>query len=267
METKRVLNWRPSLPDHRDFCYSSHFRLTESPLPSSVCLEPLCPPIVDQLDQGSCTANAGGSGAADFLQLKGLREKTPLSQDPEIYVAGKFMPCSRDFIYYCERAIDGTVNQDAGASMRDVAKVLCSVGAPAEATWPYNKENLYKQPSHAAYTEAAKHKMPKFFAIYSLDDMRHCLTSGFPFIGGLTLYSSFMSDYVASTGIVPIPGVFESVAGGHALCFVGYNDETKMVRGRNSWGASWGQAGYFDLPYDYITNSRLASDFFTFRDI
>jgi C1A family cysteine protease len=30
---------------------------------------------------------------------------------------------------------------------------------------------------------------------------------------------------------------------------------------RNSWGSGWGLQGYCLMPYAYLTNSRLASDF------
>ena len=42
---------------------------------------------------------------------------------------------------------------------------------------------------------------------------------------------------------------------------VGYNDATQRFIVRNSWGASWGQQGYFEIPYDYLTNPDLADDF------
>jgi len=29
---------------------------------------------------------------------------------------------------------------------------------------------------------------------------------------------------------------------------------------RNSWGSKWGAAGYFYLPYPYLTNLDLAGD-------
>ena len=48
--------------------------------------------------------------------------------------------------------------------------------------------------------------------------------------------------------------------GGHAVVAVGYDDFKACLIVRNSWGPSWGDKGYFYLPYDYITPS-FAADF------
>ncbi len=53
--------------------------------------------------------------------------------------------------------------------------------------------------------------------------------------------------------------------GGHAVVGVGYDDATKRFWVRNSWGASWGQQGYFTMPYDYLSARNLSTDFWTIR--
>jgi C1A family cysteine protease len=55
------------------------------------------------------------------------------------------------------------------------------------------------------------------------------------------------------------------VLGGHAVLAVGYDDATQRFTIRNSWGANWGQGGYFTMPYPYLTTSGLSSDFWTTR--
>jgi C1A family cysteine protease len=64
-----------------------------------------------------------------------------------------------------------------------------------------------------------------------------------------------------------MPGKTERSLGGHAVTLVGFNDETKQFIVRNSWGTAWGQNGYFTLPYAYVLNSGLASDFWCIKTI
>jgi len=55
------------------------------------------------------------------------------------------------------------------------------------------------------------------------------------------------------------------VVGGHAVLAVGYDDASQTFLVRNSWGADWGQNGYFTMPYAYLTTRGLSSDFWTIR--
>jgi len=91
--------------------------------------------------------------------------------------------------------------------------------------------------------------------------MKACLAAGNPFVFGFTVYDSFETQEVANTGVVPMPGRNESVLGGHAVTCVGYDDSTQRFIVRNSWGTSWGQAGYFTMPYAYLLDDNLSDDF------
>jgi C1A family cysteine protease len=46
---------------------------------------------------------------------------------------------------------------------------------------------------------------------------------------------------------------------------VGYDDSQQRFIVRNSWGTGWGMAGYFTIPYAYLTQSDLSDDFWTIR--
>ena len=46
---------------------------------------------------------------------------------------------------------------------------------------------------------------------------------------------------------------------------VGYDDSNQWMIVRNSWGPGWGMAGYFTLPYTYLSQASLATDFWTKR--
>jgi C1A family cysteine protease len=92
--------------------------------------------------------------------------------------------------------------------------------------------------------------------------MKQSIIEGFPFVFGINIYETFESENVKNTGNVPMPDTSnEKLLGGHAVMAVMFDDDKKVFGCRNSWGTNWGDKGYFYLPYDYILNSDLASDF------
>ena len=60
--------WQPDLPDYRDFSYAST-RAAIRKLPVRMDLRATCPPVYDQGNLGSCTANAIGA-AFEFGMMK-----------------------------------------------------------------------------------------------------------------------------------------------------------------------------------------------------
>jgi C1A family cysteine protease len=271
-------DWRPDLPDQRDSPYKSSIEALAE-LPPQADLRPRCPPVVNQGAIGSCTGNALAS-ALEFLELKEMaRAPSPVKGDgggpapagaakkkgkgSEVFAPGKFSHLSRLFIYYNERFIEGDPDQDAGATLRAGVKSVAKWGDCRESVWKYSPNLVLKQPSSAAYDEAAKHKISTYLRIGSLQQMKQCLSSGFPFVFGFTVYESFESPEVAKTGLMPVPGRSEQVLGGHAVMAVGYDDAKGLLLVRNSWGEDWGLDGYFWMPYEVVT--RQARDFWTIR--
>lgn len=246
----RRYGWRPDLPDHRDYLYAAPFEQQEQ-LPSSVDLRPTCPPVYDQGHLGSCTANAIAA-ALEFDQMK--EQLTPV-----------FAP-SRLFIYYNERSLEGTVNADSGAMIRDGMKTVGAQGVCSEDEWPYDITKFEDKPGDACYQDALQHRAIIYKRlVQDLGQMKGCLASGYPFVFGFTVYQSFESPDVAKTGQAQMPQPGESSLGGHAVMAVGYDDAQQRFIIRNSWGPTWGMSGYFTLPYAYLAQRNLASDFWTAR--
>jgi C1A family cysteine protease len=240
--------WVPDVPDQRDLMYGA-VRPVPPTLPPHVDLRPTCPPVEDQGNLGSCTANAL-AGALEFLERKDNVS---------------FIDVSRLFIYYDERVIENTVKSDSGAMLRDGIKTLAKQGVCSEKKWPYVVSKFAAKPTAACYKEALQHQITSYNRIVTVDEMRTCLAEGFPFVFGFTVYESFESQQVAQTGIVQLPQTGERTLGGHAVLGVGYDDATKRFIVRNSWGTGWGQQGYFTMPYDYLSNRNLSDDFWTVR--
>jgi C1A family cysteine protease len=244
----RNFGWKRDLPDPRDF----KFKVTAPhELPPSVDLRNLCPAVYDQGELGSCTANALG-GAFQFEQIK---QKRP-----------DFIP-SRLFIYYNEREIEGTINEDAGAQIRNGIKTMVDKGVCPESMWPYNIGKFKKKPDPGCFTVAMENQVKEYLRLspHTLYEVKHCLADGYPVSFGFMIFESFMSPEVASTGVAQMPGPNEQPMGGHAVLAVGYDDAKQALLVRNSWGTSWGLGGYFWMPYGYVTTPNMSADYWTIR--
>ncbi len=242
--------WIPDLPDARDHVYGAPAAVMAA-LPTKVDLRPQCPPVYDQGQLGSCTANAIGAA----IQFERIKQK--LSPD--------FVP-SRLFIYFNERVIEGTVSTDSGAQIRDGIKSVAKQGACPEPEWPYDISKFTVRPPKADYGDALKDRAVSYSRLAQNSNLlKGCLASGYPFVFGFTVYESFESQAVAKSGIVPMPAPGEQTVGGHAVLAVGYDDSGQRFIVRNSWGTGWGMNGYFTMPYAYVTDSNLADDLWTIR--
>ncbi len=247
--------WIPDLPDHRDLMYAAPMPRAEPPARAD--LRRRMPPVYDQGELGSCTANAIGA-AIQFVRR--AEKKTP-----------DFVP-SRLFLYYNERVIEGTVGEDSGAQIRDGMKVAAKLGTCTESLagekydWPYDIARFAEKPPRPCYTFGLKNQLLVYRRVPRIvSQMKGCLASGYPFVFGFMVYESFESSQVARTGVVPMPGAAEKALGGHAVLAVGYDDAEQRFVVRNSWGTRWGQKGYFTMPYAYLMDDNLSDDFWTVR--
>ena len=117
--------WVPDRPDHRDQLYAT-IAAPPKKLPPKVDLTAGCSPVEDQGKLGSCTANAL-VGNLEFLEVKAGQPVADLS---------------RLFVYYNERVMEGSVNDDAGAMLRDGVKSLVKQGVCRKRRGPTSSANL-----------------------------------------------------------------------------------------------------------------------------
>jgi C1A family cysteine protease len=245
--------WKPSPPDVRD--YKLRFYGAEYAPEVDLRTTGFLPEIWDQGQLGSCTAH--GAGAAYSFDLE--KQFTSDNFDP-----------SRLFIYYTTREIEGTVDQDSGAYIRDAIKSLNQYGAPPSTDWAYDISRFTEKPPQQAYDNGKLREAVKYAAVsQNAAEMKACLTAGYPIVIGFTVYDSFESAEVASTGDVPMPSLNEKVAGGHCVLIVGYTvrNGNPVWIARNSWGTGWGDQGYFYFPEAYLLNSDLADDFWVVQSV
>lgn len=248
MTTIAKYHWTRDVPDSRDHPFVPR---TLVKTPNLVDLRVNCSPVENQGNLGSCTGNAIAA-LMEYLSRK----------------AKKNTDVSRLFIYYQERLLEGTVNYDAGAYIRDGIKVVNKFGAPLETHWPYIEKKWNYRPTQAAYTNALTRKAVGYQRCADFTAVKNALAIGYPVVIGFDVYESFETQTVSNTGMMPYPNTAtEQLLGGHAVVIVGYNDSTQRFIVRNSWGTSWGDRGYFYMPYQVIQNTSMSSDFWIITSI
>jgi C1A family cysteine protease len=240
-------HWVKDRFDKRDYKYE----LFNNSQKDYVDLREFCSPIEHQGNLGSCT----GQAIAGAIELLNKRNNKPTD-------------VSRLFIYYYERLLLGTVNYDSGAYIRDGIKVCSHNGSPLEHFWPYIINRFKIKPNQKAINDALSRKITLYERVNDHEGCIDAINNGYPVIIGFYVYSSFISNIVARTGMMPYPNINrERFLGGHAVLLVGYNKKQNRYIVRNSWGQGWGDKGYFYMPFDVIANKKMSLDFWVIKTV
>lgn len=250
------MGWSPDLPDFRDY-HPLHSKVEPvmsrvnilSALPPLVDLREWCPPIEDQGQIGSCTAQAGVA-LFEYFQNR---------------VYGTHTDMSRLFVYKTTRNLLRWTG-DTGAFLRTTMGAMRLFGAPPESFWPYDTSRFDEEPPPWLYSMAKEYQAVNYVRLDTvkgqelIDRLKSYAWAGFATMFGFTVYNSIYR--VGGDGMIPIPTAQDYVVGGHAVVIVGYSDNRQAFLIRNSWGRGWGADGYGWMPYEYILKG-LASDFWT----
>lgn len=222
------------------------------PLPPAMDHRKYMPPIQSQGDLGSCVLN---------VLTSALRWHVNLSGGPDAAL-------SRLQAYYFTREIENTIESDAGCEIRNAVKAVKRVGVAKEVFWPYDESKFRVRPPDEVV------RVGKLWSALSYErvavntrSIKEALTIG-PVMFGVTLFSSFESEDVERTGVVPMPDVEkEGVVGGHAMLLVGYGQKPGYFTVANSWGPEWGDKGYCYIPERYVASTEFGGDYWIVKNL
>ncbi len=263
--------WRPGAPDLRDYTvdhpavtelldktnFLATIQATAPAMPPAVDLRPWCSPVKDQGDLGACTA---------FATVAALEYS-------ERQAFGKFLSASELCIYGRSLFLQG-FQDDSGADIRTAVGTLTAFGAPPANFWPYAPQKFLNPPPAEVFALAQNFQALTYYRLDTPNQtpaallalIKTKLAAKLPVIFGFSCYASIDGDPVTRTGEIPFPAPGERQVGGHAILAVGYDDAKVIGKSsgalllKNSWGKSWGVAGYGWLPYDYVFKGQ-AEDF------
>jgi C1A family cysteine protease len=193
----RGMGWRPQKPHHQDALYTfqAHLDVARA-LPHHKDMRRQDLPIHDQGQLGSCV----GHGTVAVIEF--ARKKHRQSHGAQTAANTP----SRLMAYYLARELEGNVNDDAGAEIRDGIKGAAKTGLCFEDVWPYDVRKFAQRPPQNCYDAAVKDRALIYRPVNQESQaIRGCLASGYPIVFGFSCYDAIDSDEVARTGLLPMP--------------------------------------------------------------
>ena len=195
------------------------------------------PPVLNQGSEGSCVSFAVGYAArsADYYYKT---RATSYSQANNIF--------SPEFLFNQTT----TSSSCTGSSVITALDFVVNNGICTWQSMPYSSSNgCSLLPTSLQKAEAGNYKINSYSIIKTSDitAMKSMLASNRPLVVSATIDNNF---YNAKPGF--IWKYFSTTYIGHAFVICGYDDAKNAYKVMNSWGTTWGDAGYSWIDYHFF---------------
>ena len=189
-------------------------------------------PILDQGSEGACTG-FGLSTVAHYLLLRRAGDADPLR-------------VSSRMLYEMAKRYDEWPGESySGSSARGAMKGWHKHGVCSEDLWPYDPVKPDRRFTTKRAGDAVNRPLGAYYRVNHKDLI--AMHSAIAEVG--ILYATGMVhtgwNQLDAEGIIPFPG---DQLGGHAFAIVAYDDRGFWIQ--NSWGPTWGNAGFALITYD-----------------
>ncbi len=233
----------PDKPDSRDWiaaaAHPSIFEARESIQPV-IDFASETPEVKDQGDYGSCVGWATAS-LREWMYRKSTN--------------GKEIKLSVRFLWMAAKETDqyeiNSFVSNAGTSLKTAFQVLKKYGVPEEKFYRYEQDLIafitLKQ-KRDFFFNAAQFRIFNYYLLATNEIRKVHLANVGPFVVSLPMDKSWLD--VGTDGVIPDVDGGEEL-GGHAVIVVGYDDNKKRFKFKNSWGKAWGAKGFGYFSYQY----------------
>lgn len=225
---------------------------TEADLPNeAMAMKALVGKILDQSWAGSCVAQALAKG----LNLRLAMEGTPVP--PFAALGGYTLGRAK------MRAFAGEKLRDEGTMPSAIMMQLATWGIPFESVWPYDidahPELVFQDLPVDVLQDSVTHVVTNTYRVNEVKDarllaLRKLLLQNYP-----VPFGTYVSDDFQRYGGGVLGPETKTGGGGHDVALIGYSGSNFCIC--NSWGDSWGEAGFAWVNEAFIVDDR-ADDFY-----
>jgi C1A family cysteine protease len=147
---------------------------------------------------------------------------------------------------------------DNGSTPDDTFSILTSQGVDDQADYWQGNYDYTTQPDSQEVANAANWRLSGYTPLNTGSAIKagveQAISSGMPVAISIEVHQSFediTASGAASYTYMPGSGYSDPVLGGHEVTIIGYNSQGATIE--NSWGSSWGNAGYINVPWKYLS--------------
>jgi C1A family cysteine protease len=209
------------------------------------------PPSLDWRNNGgnfvTPVRNQGGCGSCWAFATTAALESSVLRA---ANTPGVDLNLSEQVLVSCGTSGGSDAGSCAGGVIQYASNYIRDTGLPVESCYPYTGTDGACGSACGTYNTAT-YTITGWADVTgtspTVSAIRDALVSYGPLVTTMDVYDDFFSYvsgvYTHTTG---------DYAGGHAVLIVGYSDAGQYFIVKNSWGAGWGESGYFKIAYSEL---------------
>lgn len=213
-------------------------------LPKQVDLSPYCPTPGNQGTAQSCTGWAIGYGAMTIEKAKQVDQRNRQVINRNAY--------SATFLY--QQLHGGDCQR--GVSISSVLLLAKNRGNCLAGQFDRLTKDCRTVPGKGLKQKALTNRLKHYQLLFSnnhnalqkIEATRRSLAKGKPVIVSMKVKNNFYKVRKGAKYYWPTQGD-QSIAGGHAMVIVGYDDQKRAFRLLNSLGTNWGDNGFIWIKY------------------